>query len=139
MTLFGVLLGDFAWRISKKRAALTGTITRGIKLVLIAVTISFVMIYIRSVYRTIELAQGWTGYLITHEGYFIGLDAAIMVVAVIVFIPIDPAVMLYGPKYAHAPAKQSPSADVSDAEVAMAGPPYHAGARASYGRAGEPY
>lgn len=137
MTLFGVLLGDFAWRISSRRAGLRDTITRNIKLVLVAILISFVMIYIRSIYRTIELAQGWRGYLITHEAYFIGLDAAMMVVAVAVFIPIDPAVMLYGQKYV--PAKQSPSADVSDAEVAMAGPQYNAGARVSYGRAGEPY
>lgn len=135
MTLFGVLLGDFAWRISSTRFGLRNTVTRGLKLVLIAIFISFIMIYVRSIYRTIELAQGWKGHLITHEAYFIGLDAAIMVVAVLVFVPIDPAVLLYSPKYA--PAKPSPSAEVSDAEIAMAGPPYNA--RASYGRAGEPY
>lgn len=135
MTLFGVLLGDFARRIYGSKFGLRGAVTRELKLVLIAITISFVMIYIRSIYRTIELAQGWRGYLITHEGYFIGLDAAIMVVAVAVFVPIDPAVMLYPRKYAT--AKPSPSAEASDAEIAMAGPPYHA--RASYGRAGEPY
>ncbi|KAK7728255.1 Envelope glycoprotein gp160 [Diaporthe eres] len=137
MTLFGVLLGDFAWRILSRRFGLRNAVTRGLKLVLIAIFISFVMIYIRSIYRTIELAQGWRGHLITHEAYFIGLDAAIMVVAVAVFVPVDPAVILYSRKYTSAPAKQSPSADVSDAEVAMAGPPYNA--RASYGRAGEPY
>lgn len=38
-----------------------------------------VMIYIRGIYRSIELAQGWTGYLITHEVYFVWLDGFIMV------------------------------------------------------------
>ncbi|GAA5851899.1 hypothetical protein JCM9279_001926 [Rhodotorula babjevae] len=36
-------------------------------------------IIIRGIYRTIELSQGWTGYLITHEPYFAVLDSAAMV------------------------------------------------------------
>ena len=137
MTLFGVLLGDFARRISSSKFGLRDSVTRGLQLVLGAIVLSFVVIYIRSIYRTIELAQGWRGHLITHEVYFIALDAAMMVIAVAVFVPIDPAVMLNAKKFAFTPSKQSPSADVSDAEVAMAGPQYTA--RASYGRAAEPY
>ncbi|KAH8773657.1 RTA1 like protein-domain-containing protein [Diaporthe sp. PMI_573] len=137
MTLFGVLLGDFARRISTSKFGLRDSVTRGLQLVLGAIFLSFVVIYIRSIYRTIELAQGWRGHLITHEVYFIALDAAMMVIAVAVFMPIDPAVMLNAKKFAFTPSKQSPSADVSDAEVAMAGPQYTA--RASYGRAAEPY
>lgn len=49
------------------------------------------MIYIRSIYRTIELLQGWTGYLITHEIYFIVLDGTMMVLAVGIFNLIHPA------------------------------------------------
>lgn len=135
MTLFGFLLGDFARRISSARFGLRDAVTRNLKLVLGAIFLSFVVIYIRSIYRTIELAQGWRGHLITHEVYFIALDAAMMIIAVAVFVPIDPAVMLDWKKYT--PEKQSLSADVSDAEIAMAGPRYDA--RASYGRAGEPY
>ncbi len=37
-----------------------------------------VMIYIRGIYRSIELAQGWTGHLMTHEVYFIWLDGFMM-------------------------------------------------------------
>ncbi|KAJ5107714.1 RTA1-domain-containing protein [Penicillium angulare] len=44
--------------------------------------LSIVCIYIRSIYRTIELAQGWSGYLIAHEVYFIGLDGVMMIIAV---------------------------------------------------------
>ncbi|KAI3390593.1 hypothetical protein diail_9110 [Diaporthe ilicicola] len=135
MTLFGVLFADFIRRIMGRRSGLRDAVTPSLKLVLGAILVSFVMIYIRSIYRTIELAQGWTGFLITHEAYFIGLDAAIMVVAVTVFVPIDPAVMLYGQKYA--PTKQSMSADASDAEIAMASTPYNP--HASYSRAAQRY
>lgn len=88
MTLFAVFGLDFLRRIRRAEPP------RSIKLVLLAMVVSFAMIYIRSIYRTIELAQGWFGHLITHEGYFIGLDAAVMVVAVGVFNFIDPAVLL---------------------------------------------
>ncbi|KAK3377981.1 RTA1 like protein-domain-containing protein [Podospora didyma] len=97
MTIFAGLVLDFLRRVRNKRIAGTlpgGKLPKQIKLVLVAVFVAFVMIYIRSVYRTIELAQGWEGYLITHEGYFIGLDATLMFVAVAVFLVLDPAVLL---------------------------------------------
>ncbi|POS72451.1 RTA1 domain-containing protein [Diaporthe helianthi] len=97
MTFFGLLLLDFMRRVllSRLATAVRSSVNRAIKLVCLAVVISFIMIYVRSVYRTVELAQGWNGYLITHEAYFIGLDAAIMFVAVGVFMCLDPAVILW--------------------------------------------
>lgn len=50
-----------------------------------ATTLSVVFIYIRSIYRTIELLQGWKGYLITHQGYFVALDGGMIAPAVIIF------------------------------------------------------
>ncbi|KAJ5103076.1 RTA1-domain-containing protein [Penicillium argentinense] len=50
-----------------------------------AMVVSVVVIYIRSIYRVVELAEGWDGYLITHEVYFVVLDGAMMVIAVAVF------------------------------------------------------
>ena len=47
-------------------------------------------VVVRSVYRTVELSEGWVGYLITHESYFIGLDGVMMVVAVGVFHFVQP-------------------------------------------------
>ncbi|KAK5455815.1 hypothetical protein LTS15_005132 [Exophiala xenobiotica] len=41
--------------------------------------LSFVSLYIRCVYRTVQLAEGWLGYLSTHERFFLALDAALMV------------------------------------------------------------
>ncbi|KAL3426468.1 rta1 domain-containing protein [Phlyctema vagabunda] len=50
--------------------------------VIMAMIFSVIAVYIRSVYRTVELLQGWEGYLITHERFFIGFDAALMCFAV---------------------------------------------------------
>jgi len=52
---------------------------------------SILLIYIRSIYRTIELLQGWSGYLITHQRYFIALDGSMMVPAVSIFNFVHPA------------------------------------------------
>lgn len=43
-------------------------------------------ILLRCVYRTIELAEGFTGYLIRHEAYFLGLDEAPMVLTMAIFL-----------------------------------------------------
>lgn len=93
MTIFGVLGADFLRRVGSRRMGLRGMVTKGMRWVLGAMLVSFTMIYIRGIYRTIELAQGWNGYLITHEAFFIVLDATIMVIAVAVFVPVDPAII----------------------------------------------
>ena len=35
----------------------------------IAITLAVIAVYIRCIYRVVELAQGFSGYLITHEVY----------------------------------------------------------------------
>lgn len=69
-----------------------------LKLLVAATSLSVVMIFARSVYRSIELLQGWSGFLITHEGYFIALDGALMVVAVGCFNLFHPSLLLKGDK-----------------------------------------
>ncbi|CZS96838.1 related to RTA1 domain protein [Rhynchosporium graminicola] len=56
-----------------------------VRLVLGATVVSVAALVARAVYRTIELLQGWEGYLITTEKYFFALDGAMMVLAVVVF------------------------------------------------------
>lgn len=67
-----------------------------LKLLVAATSFSVVMIFTRSVYRSIELLQGWSGFLITHEGYFIALDGALMVAAVGCFNLLHPHLLLKG-------------------------------------------
>jgi len=38
---------------------------------------------IRNVYRSIELLQGWRGYLITHERFTVGLEGTVMAASVL--------------------------------------------------------
>ncbi|KAK4167971.1 RTA1 like protein-domain-containing protein [Cladorrhinum sp. PSN259] len=114
MTIFAGLVCDFLRRVfvlqqrqQQGQSTSTGNIneegrerknglllTKRMKLVLGSMFVAFIMIYVRSIYRTIELAEGWSGHLITHEGYFIALDAALMFVAAAVWLMMDPAVLL---------------------------------------------
>lgn len=48
----------------------------------------------RGVYRSIELLQGWNGHLNTTEAYVIGLDGALMVLAVLVLNVCNPSKLL---------------------------------------------
>lgn len=44
--------------------------------------IASLMIYIRNIYRAVELIQGWTGFLISHENYSIALGGVPMIVCI---------------------------------------------------------
>lgn len=65
-----------------------------VQLVALATATSVILIFIRSIYRTIELSQGWSGFLITHEGYFIALDGTMMVLAISIFNLFSPNLLL---------------------------------------------
>lgn len=51
---------------------------------------SVLFIYIRCIYRVIELAQGWSGYLITHEVYIMTLDALMVCLTCAIYVPFHP-------------------------------------------------
>jgi hypothetical protein len=72
-----------------------------------AMVVSVLCIYVRSIYRTIELLQGWRGYLITHELYFTVLDGVMMVVAGAVFNIFNPGWLLDSVKGATLPKSRS--------------------------------
>lgn len=50
---------------------------------LVALALATVCIFIRSIYRVIELAQGWEGELIKNQRYFIVLEGVMVLVAVL--------------------------------------------------------
>ncbi|EAW13698.1 RTA1 domain-containing protein [Aspergillus clavatus NRRL 1] len=89
ITAFVVCGADFLRR--SRRPHLRARFTRGMTYLLAATVFSVVCIYVRSIYRTIELLEGWRGYLITHEWFFIGLDGITMVLAVAVYNLVHPA------------------------------------------------
>jgi len=56
----------------------------------VALFISCVGILIRSIYRTIELSEGYIGHLATTESYFYGLDTLPLFIAIAVYVPFWP-------------------------------------------------
>jgi len=52
---------------------------------------SSICIMIRCIYRTTEFAQGFGGYLVTHEVYFYVLDTLPLLLAISIYIPFWPA------------------------------------------------
>lgn len=92
VTIFVLCAADFIRR--SLRHNLLQQLTGSVVPLLGAMILSVICIYVRSIYRTIELSQGWSGYLITHESYFIGLDGAMMTVAVVIFNVIHPGWLL---------------------------------------------
>lgn len=56
----------------------------------LAITVTVIVIYIRCVYRVVELAQGWSGYLISHEVYIMVLDAFMVAIAGLISVPFHP-------------------------------------------------
>ncbi|KAG8927882.1 hypothetical protein FRC03_011467 [Tulasnella sp. 419] len=63
-----------------EKAAMS-TVTPKIRLMIIGLAISTVFIYVRSVYRTIELLDGWNGSIISNQLLFNLLDGMPIVVA----------------------------------------------------------
>lgn len=53
-------------------------------------------VYIRCVYRVVELAEGWSGYLITHEMYLFFLDALMIALTTFTLIIFHPGIVFDG-------------------------------------------
>ena len=110
VTLFTFLFAVFIWRTRRVDLA------RGQNLVIYATCISVTAVFIRCVFRTIELLQGWEGKLMETEGFFIGLDAVCMVVAIAVYSVFDPAALMTGEKDVDAGQQQQELQGVSRLE-----------------------
>jgi len=57
--------------------------SRRFKGFLVALTFATLCIFTRCVYRVAELSEGWSGHLIQTQKYFIGLEGAVVVAAVL--------------------------------------------------------
>lgn len=56
--------------------------------------LSVFFIYVRCVYRLVELSEGWTGYLITHEQYVMTLDGMMVLITCILLVPFHPGFIM---------------------------------------------
>jgi hypothetical protein len=94
LLIFMVLSGDFALRTYRRSKTMgsaealdpTHARLRGswaFKGFLVALSFATLCIFTRSVYRVAELSEGWNGRLIKTQSYFIGLEGAIVGLAVL--------------------------------------------------------
>ncbi|KAF8601730.1 RTA1-domain-containing protein [Ceratobasidium sp. AG-I] len=106
VALFTILALEFVIRYSLNRPArnlaegqeqkYTGwaTAPRGVMYMLVGLAIATLFIIIRSVYRTIELTDGWNGVIISTEKWFNWFDGMPIVVAMVTFNFFHPGYLL---------------------------------------------
>ena len=98
---FALLFGRVLWKLCTVHhsgaLALERAQERKLWILTIATAFSMALLVVRGIYRATELLQGWQGYLITREVYFIALDGSLMVAAIGVFNILNPAFLIGGP------------------------------------------
>ncbi|KAL3471494.1 RTA1 like protein-domain-containing protein [Aspergillus californicus] len=87
MTVFVALFAVFLKRLYGTVHA--SGIRRKDQTLIFAIIFSLVVIYVRNIFRAIQLIQGFTGYLFVHERFFIAMDGAMMFLAAAVFNVVD--------------------------------------------------
>jgi len=70
------------------------TLDRNMMLMLVGSTLSSLLIYVRSVYRTIELVDGWNGRIIKNELYFNTMDGAMIAASMFCLNVLHPGLLL---------------------------------------------
>jgi hypothetical protein len=99
---FALLFGRVLWKLCMVRRhsgalALGRAEEKKLWILTVATAFSMTLLVIRGIYRAIELLQGWQGYLITREVYFIALDGSLMIAAIGVFNILNPAYLIGAP------------------------------------------
>ncbi|KAK9371790.1 RTA1 like protein-domain-containing protein [Lipomyces chichibuensis] len=64
------------------------------KLFLLALGVSIIFVFVRSIYRVAELSLGWKGYLMRQEGYFLVLDCLMVAIAFWIMVAFYPGYFL---------------------------------------------
>lgn len=101
ITVYTLCATEFFIRYFKKRPVRldTGDVTHGtfdryLKHMSLALVFNTTCLFIRAVYRTIELSDGWTGRIIGTQVYFNVLDGAMIVLAIYTLNFAHPGVLL---------------------------------------------
>ncbi|EIW56106.1 RTA1-domain-containing protein [Trametes versicolor FP-101664 SS1] len=102
VSIYMILAGEFLLRyhldkpFHKKGGVLPKSfqLDNGVKLMIVGLAFDGVFILIRSIYRTIELTDGWSGRIIETQVYFNVLDGAMIVLAMFTLNFFHPAWLL---------------------------------------------
>jgi hypothetical protein len=105
LLIFMVLCIDFAVRTRKRYTSLGASAldqnplfikmrsSWQFKGFLITLTLATICIFWRSVYRVVELGEGWTGHLIRQQWLFVGFEGVMVIIACLALNSFNPAVM----------------------------------------------
>ncbi|TIA28363.1 RTA1-domain-containing protein [Aureobasidium pullulans] len=113
VVIFSVLFFLFLYRAAVKLSLPAFKNDKDMKLLVLVTSFSILLIIMRSIYRTVELAGGWSGHVIETERYFLALDGAPMAALVIAFNILHPGVLINrvmahnGVSMAEKPSKRS--------------------------------
>ncbi|KIY63703.1 RTA1-like protein [Cylindrobasidium torrendii FP15055 ss-10] len=99
ITTYAIVASEFFVRYARDkplsgRRNIRGNLARSLKLQNLGLLFSTVCMFIRAVYRTIELVDGWTGRIITTEVYFNVLDGAMITLAIFTSVFLHPGMLL---------------------------------------------
>ena len=121
LLLFGTLVADYAFRTFKNRANLAPSAvilmaTLRWKLLIVSLTLAFVTVFTRCIFRIGEMAKGWANPIMRDETDFIVLDGVMMTISTLcltIFHPgyTFPEMQMHG--------KTSPVGEFSSAEKNM--------------------
>ncbi|KAJ7268611.1 RTA1-domain-containing protein [Mycena rebaudengoi] len=117
--VYSALAGDYFRRYLTDSPARTsvastrGALTPRLKIMIGALLFSTTVLFIRSIYRTIELQDGWTGRIIHTEVYFNVLDGGMVVLAIFTMNFAHPGFLLREPPAATHEIKMVGSRDDS--------------------------
>ncbi|KAJ6622283.1 RTA1-like protein [Mycena sp. CBHHK59/15] len=96
---------DFLWHYHRSApvrpfisAAERGTLDTRLRLMISALAFSTLVLFIRSIYRMAELADGWNGRIITTEVYFNVLDGGMVILAIFTINIAHPGILLGSPR-----------------------------------------
>ncbi|KAF2434391.1 RTA1-domain-containing protein [Tothia fuscella] len=102
LLIFLGMAGDFAWRTSKAKklhgdSAMNEDLSarrlrrsKKFQYLLVSLAVSAVLIFFRSVYRVMELSEGWKGHLMSNEKYVVFFESIPVAVAALLQSAIHP-------------------------------------------------
>lgn len=105
---------------SMKPAYSRGVMSGKSLLMLGALALSTIFLYIRAVYRTIELSDGWNGIIISTQVYFNVFDGAMVVLAIYIMNFAHPGFLLGSEQAVLSSADPSGSLELGTEETVMA-------------------
>ncbi|KAF2200288.1 RTA1-domain-containing protein [Delitschia confertaspora ATCC 74209] len=95
LIVFGYFLIEYFVRTYRRRSQLSASAyhlaqSRPFRMFIVAVSVAFLAVFVRCVYRIPELSNGWRSEIMRNEGEFIALEGVMIVIAVAVLTIFHP-------------------------------------------------